>query len=113
MPHIQAKNSDMQQIFINIMLNALQAIEDHGHIDISSFYDLEQKRIHVVISDDGCGISEGDMGKIFTPYYSTKPNGTGLGLFVAKRIVEQYNGTIRMESIKWQATVCTVTLPCK
>ena len=112
MPHIQAKNSDMQQIFINIMLNALQAIEDNGHIDISSFYDPEQKRIHVVISDDGCGISESDMRKIFTPYYSTKPNGTGLGLFVAKRIVEQYNGTIRMESIKWQATVCTVTLPC-
>lgn len=111
-PLIQAKNSDMQQIFINIMLNALQAIEDKGRIDISSFYDRENHRIHVTVSDDGCGIPEEDMSLLFNPYYSTKPNGTGLGLFMVKRIVEQYNGTIRIESMRWDGTTCTVTLPC-
>lgn len=111
-PLIKAKNSDMQQIFINIMLNSLQAIEDKGRIDVSSFYDTENNRIHVTIADDGCGISEEDMPKLFNPYYSTKDNGTGLGLFMVKRIVEQYHGTIRIESMKWEETVCTVTLPC-
>lgn len=113
MPHIKAKNSDMQQIFINVMINSLQAITDNGHIDISSFCDSDQKRIHVMISDDGCGISEENMCKLFNPYYSTKPNGTGLGLFMVKRIVEQYHGTIHIKSMKWQETVCTITLPCE
>ncbi len=111
-PLIQAKNSDMQQIFINIMLNALQSIEDKGRIDISSFYDRENNRIHVTVTDDGCGIPEEDMPMLFNPYYSTKPNGTGLGLFMVKRIVEQYNGAIRIESMRWDGTTCTVTLPC-
>lgn len=112
MPPIRAKNSDIQQIFLNVMLNSLQAIEDNGCIDISSFYAPESKRIYVVISDDGCGIPEGDMQKIFSPYFSTKPNSSGLGLFMVKRIVEQYHGSIHIESMKWQETVCTITLPC-
>lgn len=112
MPLIKGKNSDVQQIFLNVMLNALQAIENKGHIDISSFYDVDQNRIHVTVTDDGCGIAEEDLSKIFNPYYSTKPNGTGLGLFMVKRIVEQYHGTVRLESMKWQETVCTITLPC-
>lgn len=111
-PLIRAKNSDMQQIFINIMLNALQSIEDKGHIDISSFYDRGNNQIHVAVSDDGCGIAKEDMALLFNPYYSTKPNGTGLGLFLVKRIVEQYHGTIRIESMQWDGTICTVTLPC-
>ena len=111
-PLIQAKSSDMHQIFINIMLNALQSIEDKGRIDISSFYDRENDRIHVTVSDDGCGIPEKDMPQLFNPYYSTKPNGTGLGLFMVKRIVEHYHGTVRIESMRWDGTICTVTLPC-
>lgn len=111
MPPIRAKNSDMQQVFLNVMLNSLQAIEESGQIDISSFYDSEQKRIHVIITDDGCGIPEESMDQLFNPYYSTKPNGTGLGLFMVRRILEQYNGSIRIDSKKWQETVCTITLP--
>lgn len=112
-PIIKAKNSDMQQIFLNVMLNALQAIEDKGQIDITSLWDKNLGRIYVTISDNGCGIAPENTEKIFEPYYSTKINGTGLGLFMVKRIIEQYGGSIRVESVQWQGTVCTIMLPCE
>lgn len=111
LPLIKAKNSDIQQIFLNILLNSLQAIEQDGRIDVFCSRDEEHKNLCIIFSDNGCGIPEDGMKKVFDPYYSTKANGTGLGLFFVKRIVDQYNGSIRLKSISGKGTICTVNLP--
>jgi signal transduction histidine kinase len=111
-PLIKAENKDLQQIFVNILLNALQAIEENGTIGIATRYDEEQGRVLVVVEDDGVGIDEVDKEQLFSPYYTTKAHGTGLGLFMIKGTVEKYRGTIQLESVENKGTTCSVALPC-
>lgn len=111
-PLIKAENKDLQQIFVNILLNALQAIEDNGSIDITTAFEAEQEQVLVVVEDDGIGIDEADKEQLFSPYYTTKAHGTGLGLFIIKGTIEKYCGTIRLESAENKGTICSVVLPC-
>lgn len=111
LPLLRAKPIHIQQIFLNILLNSLQAIKQDGQIDVVCSLDETKNNICVMFSDNGCGIAESNMENIFSPYFSTKNNGTGLGLFMSKRIIEQYNGSIRVESILNNGTNCTVSLP--
>jgi two-component system NtrC family sensor kinase len=86
------------QVFINLLLNAVHAVEENGWITVQSAVDPEQKRIQVEIADNGCGISANDIKKIFDPFFSTKPNGTGLGLSVSYGIIQNHQGDIRVFS---------------
>lgn len=112
LPLVRASNVDIHQVFLNIMINALQAIKEQGVIKVISQFDYEHKIINVYISDNGVGISEGNKSKLFYPYFTTKPNGTGMGLFLAKQVIKQYGGEISIKSHQSVGTTCHISLPC-
>jgi len=107
---------DIQQLyhlFMNIILNAAQAMEGRGTLTVKSFLAENEERVGVEISDTGPGISEENLPHIFEPFFTTKEEGkgTGLGLSLAYRIVENHGGRIRAESSPGKGTTFTIELP--
>lgn len=100
----------LKQAFVNIIFNAVQAMPDGGvlSIDVNNLYGHSVK---AVFEDTGIGIKEENIDKIFNPFYTTKDEGTGLGLPIVHRIVEEHNGTINVSSTEGKGTVFEVTLP--
>jgi signal transduction histidine kinase len=90
--------NQIEQVFINLLLNALHAVDDGGHVTVQSSLDEKQKKVRVEICDNGSGIAPEHMEKIFEPFFSTKANGTGLGLAVSYGIVRNHRGDIRVVS---------------
>jgi signal transduction histidine kinase len=105
--------NQIEQVFINLLLNALQAIEENGVIRVKSAVGLKQESVRVEITDNGCGIDANDIKKIFEPFYSTKKKGTGLGLAVSYGIVKNHEGDIQVFSIPGKVTRFTVELPIR
>lgn len=112
-PEILADKNQLQQVFLNLILNAGEAIAGEGKIIITTKF--INNKITVSVSDTGCGIGEEDMNKIFDPFFTTKPvgKGTGLGLSVSYGIIEQHGGTINCESKHGEGTTFTITFPLK
>lgn len=113
---IMGREDQLKNVFYNIIINAREAIGDQkGTIAIdkarerAGFY-AEKRLIGVSITDNGKGIPVEDMGKIFTPFYSTKPRGTGLGLAIAQGIVNRHSGIIEGENLPQGGTRFTVYL---
>jgi signal transduction histidine kinase len=99
----------MRICVINLILNSIQAIEGTGSILIE--FGQRDGFSYISVTDDGKGITEEEVGKIFEPYYSTKKYGIGLGLTITKRLVEEHGGTISMESRAGQKTLITIKVP--
>lgn len=100
----------LQQVFLNLTKNAIEAMPDGGRLRIKA----ERRKDHaeVVIADTGCGISGADKEKIFSPFYTTKKQGSGLGLSLSKRIVEDHHrGRLQCRSEQGKGAVFTVSLP--
>ena len=108
---VEADKSKIKIAFRNIFINALEAIRGRGEIEIR--LRAEKERLVLVIRDSGIGMARDLVEKIFDPYFSTKDVVTGLGLPIAKRIVEDHGGTIRVESEVQKGTVITISLPRK
>jgi len=110
LPLIKGNNVHLQQAFINILLNAVQAIKTEGIIKINSYVDNE-KNLIVAIHDNGIGIDSNNLEEIFYPFYSTKENGTGYGLSIVKRAIKKHKGEIFVKSKRDEGTTFVVTLP--
>ena len=111
---IYADSELLKQIFLNLILNAIQAMPHGGKLTIStrklngrSKKDLAEIRF----ADTGTGISKADMLRIFDPFFTTKTRGTGLGLAIVHNITEAHGGAVDINSSEGKGTVCTVTLP--
>ena len=100
---------DFTQVFLNLLKNAKEVVNEDGTIFLSA--DKENSQIVIRCTDNGCGIPDDELDRIFDPFYSHKENGTGLGLSLSKRIVEAHGGTITASSSRKSGTVFTVTLP--
>jgi signal transduction histidine kinase len=112
-PPIESDRGKLQQVFLNIISNALAAVDDSGHIEIR-VTQMDNFNLAVVISDNGKGISEENQRHIFEPFYSTKGEfGTGLGLSITRDIVTKLGGTIDLQSKLGRGTSFIVTLPIK
>jgi len=120
LPKIHADSNQIQQVLVNLLLNANDAIgEGGGTIALATGYGPngsassdQAKQLVIRVSDSGCGISAADLQKIFDPFFSTKgPKGTGLGLAVAWGIVEKHNGRIEVESEIGKGTTFRILLP--
>jgi len=101
----------IQQVFVNLLLNAVHAIGENGKVIVRSYPDPHGKNILVEIEDTGCGISSEHLSKIFEPFFSTKPKGTGLGLAVSYGIIRNHQGDIRVTSKKGKGTCFTLEIP--
>ncbi len=101
----------LQQTFLNILLNARQAIQDAGVITISIH--VNDKYYIIRFDDTGAGIPERELEKIFEPFYTNKPGGSGLGLPIVKRIIEDHGGSVLVQSREGAGTSVTITLPVK
>ncbi|QZY54002.1 two-component system sensor histidine kinase NtrB [Crassaminicella profunda] len=111
LPLIKGNNVQLQQAFINILLNAVQAIEIEGVIRIESYNFEDENKVLVIISDNGNGIEKKEIDQIFQPFYSTKSGGTGLGLPIVKRVIEKHGGKIFVHSNVDKGTKFKVYLP--
>ena len=109
LPIITIDERQMKQVFLNIFDNAIQAMPDGGdlRIGIQSYH----KKVYILVSDTGVGISQSLINRIFEPFFTTRAQGTGLGLSVIKRILEEHNGEISVESEEDKGTTVTVGLP--
>lgn len=112
MPPIPADAEGLHQAFLNLIQNALDAVADKtGVVTVASRYDSMNRTVQVKVSDNGPGIPRDKQDQIFTPFYSAKgQGGTGLGLTVTKKIVEEHQGTIDVASSEKEGTTFTVTL---
>lgn len=111
LPDIFLDANQMQQVFINLIINALEAIQTEGVITIQSRLDPEAKTEIVIITDSGCGIPADQINKAFEPFFSTKPKGTGLGLAVSYGIVRNHQGNITVSSQVGRGTRFTIQIP--
>jgi len=112
LPRIRARADQLRQVFLNLILNAQQAIEGEGEIRISTFRygQTLQPSIVVQLGDSGVGIAEDDLNRIFDPFFSTGKKGTGLGLWVTQDIIRQHGGRIEVSSEVGRGTVFSIVL---
>jgi PAS domain S-box-containing protein len=109
--------NQMQQVFVNLLMNATEATPDGGTIDIHS--DVEKRRQHssdmlvLTISDNGQGILPDHLPRVFDPFFTTKADGTGLGLSIVHKILEQHDATIDVKSKENKGTTFTIRIPIK
>lgn len=107
-------NLDRDQIkrsMINMLENAVGAIEKEGHISLETHFNRDMQMVSVIIADDGCGIPSEDKPRLFEPYFSTKKSGTGLGLAIVATIIADHNGYIRVKDNHPKGTKFIIELP--
>ena len=113
-PEIEADMDRINQVLLNLYLNGLQAMEDSSsekELKVSVQSDDTEGVIRIEVQDNGQGIPQESIDKVLDPYFTTKPEGTGLGLALAYKIIDEHNGTIRFKSTEGQGTVVSVTIP--
>ncbi len=106
---IFADGRQIQQVLWNVTLNAIQAIEKAGVITVRATVNAGSVIIHIL--DTGAGIPKDNLDKIFKPFFTTKHKGTGLGMTISRRIVEQHSGTLTVDSTVGEGTTVTIILP--
>ncbi len=112
-PVVLADSTKLEQVCLNILINAMQAMPAGGIIRIASTISSPdgQKYINLSFGDQGIGISAENLPRLFDPYFTTRSDGTGLGLAIADRIITDHGGRIFAESTVGVGTVMTVSLP--
>jgi PAS domain S-box-containing protein len=112
LPPVTADRVQLQQVLINLMLNGIEAMKDQrGELYILS-NTTEDGRLLVSMSDTGVGIREGDSERIFEAYFSTKPQGIGIGLSISRRIIEAHGGRLWVTPNAKSGATFQFTLPC-
>jgi len=114
LPEFTSDRGKLQQIFLNLVNNAFQAMNDGGHLAISATTSTDDALMFAV-ADDGCGIPKADVKRIFDPFFSTKKKagGTGLGLSITYGLVQELGGSMSVESEVGLGTTFTITMPLK
>ncbi|MBU0502516.1 MAG: ATP-binding protein [bacterium] len=108
---IEGDAGELAQVFMNLFLNAVQAMPEGGRLLIAAV--LQGPRVDIEVTDSGGGIAPQNLGKIFDPFFTTKGDGTGMGLAVAYRIIKEHNGEILVESKQGLGTTFKIWLPIK
>ncbi|WP_406695803.1 ATP-binding protein [Singulisphaera sp. Ch08] len=115
LPMISCFAGKLNQVLLNILMNAIQAVEAGATIAVRSWSDAEKNEVYLALSDDGPGIPEAIRARIFEPFFTTKPQGlgTGLGLWISENIVKEHQGRIELETATNQGTTFTLIFPIR
>ena len=108
---VRGDESRLQQAFMNLMLNAIEAMGHGGKLTIAT--ETSESQVKISIHDTGAGISPENFSLIFDTFFTTKKNGTGLGLAISRRVVEEHHGEIKVQSKVGQGSTFCITLPLK
>ncbi|MCB1758335.1 MAG: PAS domain S-box protein [Gammaproteobacteria bacterium] len=114
LPEIRGNGQQLEQVFINLLLNALQSLPDRSRgVQISVRHDPDKQIVEIVVADEGCGVSEHDLGRLTEPFFTTRTatGGTGLGLSISRSIMEKHGGSLSFESRINEGTRATIRLP--
>ncbi len=112
LPPIMADPMQLRQVFLNVILNSCEAMQDGGMVTVTTAVSNKRKKaVRVEIADNGVGIEEKDLSKVFDPFFTSKEKGTGLGLSVVYGIINSHQGTIQVKSTVGKGTTITITLP--
>jgi signal transduction histidine kinase len=109
LPLLQLDREQMKQAFYNVIKNSLEAMKRHGTLRIRT--DLDDTYVIVSFVDTGRGMSAENLSRVFEPYFTTKPSGTGLGLLIVRRIVREHGGELSIESAQRKGLTLTIRLP--
>ena len=109
LPPVLVVRDYLTQVILNLVLNAIDATDDQGRIHLHAR--AEEGWLDLQVEDDGRGISLADRCRLFQPFFTTKPHGTGLGLFVSRQILEEFSGTLTFRSEVGEGSVFTIRLP--
>jgi two-component system, NtrC family, sensor histidine kinase HydH len=111
LPPLRVDPDRFNQVLLNLYLNAMQAMEKGGRLLVTAGIDPGGGSLMVTIDDTGCGIPSGNLDRVFDPYFTTKPAGTGLGLAMVQKILEEHGGQIHITSSPDSGTKVTLSLP--
>ena len=109
LPPVHGIRDQLVQVVLNLVLNAVDATEKNGRIGL--LVRQEEQMIELTVSDNGAGIAPENQARIFQPYFTTKKTGTGLGLFVSRKLVSEHGGSMDFESHPGEGTVFRIRLP--
>ena len=109
LPLLLVDTDKMNQVFLNLFLNAIQAMEQGGELLVRARN--HERTVQITVRDNGVGIESENLGRVFDPYYTTKNDGTGLGLAMSAKIVEEHGGRIEVSSVLGEYTEVRVILP--
>ncbi|MBI5381956.1 MAG: PAS domain-containing protein [Opitutae bacterium] len=111
LPAVMADRNQLKQVFFNLVKNAMEAMQPGGRLRIKSRADDDN--VYLLFGDTGSGIKQEDLVRLFQPYYTTKPGGTGLGLMIVQRIMREHGGQVGLESKEGVGTIVTLQFPRK
>lgn len=109
LPEVCGDSGQFKQVFLNLVLNALQSMGQGGQLVVETGQAEDQ--VEILFKDNGCGIPKEDLDRIFNPFYTTKDDGTGLGLAITHRIIHNHGGRISVKSVVGKGTEFALSLP--
>jgi two-component system nitrogen regulation sensor histidine kinase NtrY len=112
LPLVRLDPEQVRRVIINLVDNAIEAIDRQGEIVVETQLDAAHSIVRVIVADNGPGIPAGERDKLFLPYYSTKRRGSGLGLAIVRRIIAEHGGNIDVGDNTPRGTRFTIELPC-
>ena len=115
LPMVECFPGKLNQVFMNILSNAIEAIAEKGTITLKTWEDKPNKQVVISIKDDGAGMSESTRSDLFNPFFTTKEvgKGTGLGLSISHGIIEQHKGSIKVKSKLGEGSEFIISIPVK
>ena len=111
LPHTWFNSDCLEQVFFNLISNAMRAMKNGGKLYITTSFDSTRKGIIIKFEDTGAGISEENLKNIFNPFFTTYQEGTGLGLYICQNIINEHKGNLSVESKLGEGTAFTIFLP--
>lgn len=109
LPDIFIDSLRMKEAIINLLKNSYEAVGASGSVLVHAY--LNENNVCIDISDSGCGMDADTLNRLYTPFFTSKENGNGLGLVITKNIIEAHNGSLSCHSIPQKGTTFTITLP--
>ncbi|HLP75554.1 MAG TPA: ATP-binding protein, partial [Candidatus Paceibacterota bacterium] len=111
LPTINADPAQITQALVNLVINAIQAVEHNGSVEVSAAINNERRELTITVLDSGPGIPPEKQSAIFDPFFTTKPEGSGLGLWIVQQIITAHGGAVNASSAPGRGTVFGVHLP--